>query len=491
MVTLSTRLRLAALVAFGTGVLVAACGRDSTGGGNGPKFLVVSPDPVGLIRFDSVQLSVSVLDKDSALISGVSVSFQSTDTAIAKVSNLGMVHSTGPRGATTIGVTAATLHRNVPVTVTSTPTTIVVAPLDTTVKQGATYQLRTAVLDAFGDSLANAPRSFQSADTSVAVITTSGLVTTRNSGHTSFLVSSGILANPGAAVTVTDSNVVATIPLANAPYGVAASGTGVVYVTPIIGPAVRRVNMSNFTLTDAITIGGDPAQVAFAGAGATALVTQRAAGLVSIIDVATHSRLDTIKIPGSPYPVRVSANGATAYVTSTIGWLYKLDIASRTRIDSVAAPDPALQLALGPGDSLLYFSSQSAGTVTEVRTATMAVVRTFTPGGTPQGVAVSQDGAELYIADEAGPLRIWSLSGGTQIDSIATGGSTFGIALTPDGTQLYVGTTAGRIFKVDRVSRAILYQANVGGTPRNIAVDPVTGYAIIPNEASNLIDIMK
>lgn len=367
----------------------------------------------------------------------------------------------------------------VPALLVVTPDTVLLQRLDS-------VQLTVLVSDKDTMPITGARVTFASSDGTIISVSATGMVhAVGGIGPATVIVTAGSV---GQNVAV---NVFGRVAIANAPYGVAASSAGVVYVAPILGAAVRRVNLSTFTLTDAIPVGGDPAQVAFAGAGATALVTKRASGSVGVIDVATRTQVDTIAIPGNPYPIRISANGSTAYVTSTVGWLYKIDVASRTRIDSVAAPDPALQIALGPGDSLLYFSSQFAGTVTEVRTATMVVVRSFATGGTPQGLAVSQNGAELYVADEAGPLRIWSLASASEIDTVATGGNTFGVSLTPDGTKLFVGTTAGAIFLINRVTRAIMHRVDVGGTPRNIAVDPVTGYAVVPNEAGGWIDIVK
>lgn len=400
MIAFSTPARRLAVLAIGTLPVMIGCSHPT--GGNGAKYLAVSPNPAYLLQRDSLALSVSVLDEDSAPLSGISVEFQSNDIGIAAVSYLGVIHSTNTTGLTTVVVTAAGLQT----------------------------------------------------DVTVRVVTPQ------------------------------------RVSLSDAPYGVAASTAGVVYVAPILGPAVRRVDLSTFSLTDAITVGGNPAQVAFAGASGTAVVTKRASGSIGIIDVASHAQIGTIAVPGDPYPIRVTANGATAYVTSTAGWLYKVDLASKTRIDSLAMPDPSLQMALGPGDSLLYVANQF-GTVTEVRTATMLVRRTFTIGGTPQGVVISQDGAELYVADESGPLWIWSLTSATEIGTISTGGGTFGVALTPDGKTLFVGSTAGAIFKVDRVSRAILRRFDVGGTPRNVAVDPVTGFVVVPNEAGGWIDIVK
>ena len=487
----ATRAGLAIVTTALAAWTVLRCSNSSPTSGNnhGPSILVVSPDSVSLVRFDSIHLTVSVLDQDSALLSGAAVTFQPGNAAMVTVSATGVVHSVGPLGKTSIVVSSGTLHRTIPVTITTIPHAIILAPTDTSIRLGASFVLRAVVVDSFGDSLANAPRTYQSGDTTVATISASGLVVSKGSGSATLSVQSGFLA-AATDVFVQDSNVVAHIPWGKAPYGVAASSAGVVYVTPILGPAVRRIDMSAFTFTDSIQVGGDPAQVSFANPG-TALVTKRAGGSVGIIDVATHTQTASIPVPGSPYPIRITGNGSTAYVTSTDGWLYKIDIASKSRIDSVSSPDPSLQLALGPGDSLLYVSGEFAGTVTEIRTSTMTVVRTFTTGGTPQGLAVAPDGSELYIADEAGPLRIWSLSSGTQVDTVATGGNTFGVALSSDGTKLFVGTTAGSIFLVNRLTRAVMHRIRVGGTPRNIAVDPVTGYAIVPNEAGNWVDVVK
>jgi DNA-binding beta-propeller fold protein YncE len=467
----------------------ASCSNSSTGDAT-PVFLVVVPDSVALFRFDSATLTVNALDRDSALLTGIAVTFRSSDTNTVRVTAVGLVRSVGPTGKASVFVTAGRVTRTVPVTVTGKPKSIAASPADTSIRQGTSYQLRTRVLDSLGDSVTNAPRAFFSGDTAVAVVSGTGLVTARKPGQTSLQVSSGNLLT-FVSVTVLDSNAIARIPLANAPYGVAASRTGVVYVTQGLGSAVRRINMATFTLTDDIAVGANAIQVAFAGAGATALVTKRPSHSLGIIDVATHSQIDTIAIPGDPFPIRISASGSTAYVTSTAGWLYKVDIASRMRIDSVPAPDPSTQLTLGPGDSLAYFSSEFAGTVTEVRTATMTAVRTFPTGGTPQALAVSQDGAELYVADESGPLQIWSLASATRIDSVAAARNAFGVALTPDGTKLFVGTTTGKIYLVNRATRAIIHSISVGGNARNVAVDPVTGYAVVPNESGGWIDIVK
>jgi DNA-binding beta-propeller fold protein YncE len=367
----------------------------------------------------------------------------------------------------------------VPAILVVTPDTVTLARLDS-------IPLTVLVSDKDTNPITGANLTFASSDPAIVQVSSTGLIRSVGGiGPATVTVTAGPVSYPVAV------NVFASVALPDAPYGVAASTTGVVYVAPILGPAVRRLNLSDFTLSDAVLVGGNPAQVQFNAAGTTAFVTKRASGLIGVVNVASHSQTDSIAVPGNPYPIRVSPDGATAFVTSTAGWLYKIAVASRSRVDSLLMPDPALQLAWGPGDSLLFVSSEGLGTVTEVRVATMAVVQTILVGGTPQGLAVSPNGSELYVADESGPLRIMSLVTGNQIGTVATGGSTFGVALAPNGATLYVGTTAGKILVVNRASRAILRVYDVGGTPRLIAVDPVTLDAVVPNEAADRIDIVR
>jgi DNA-binding beta-propeller fold protein YncE len=366
------------------------------------------------------------------------------------------------------------------------PALMTIAPDTVTLQRLDSVQLTVVVSDKDTAPITGAKVTFASSDPTIIRVSAAGKVLAVGGiGPATVTVTAGGVAQSAVI------NVFGRVALNSAPYGAAASVNGVVYITPILGPAVRRLNVSTYALTDVVLVGGDPAQVQFDGAGTTAFVTKRAGGLVGIINVASHSQTDSIVVPGNPYPIRVLPNGATAFVTSTDGWLYKLDVGSHSIVDSLLMPDPALQMAWGPGDSLLYVSSEGLGTVTEVRVATMTVVRTIPVGGTPQALAVAPNGSELYVADESGPLRIMSLVTMNQVDTVATGGATFGVALNPTGSTLYVGTTAGKIVVIDRLSRSILRVYSVGGTPRLIAVDPVSGTAVVPNEAGEWIDVVR
>jgi DNA-binding beta-propeller fold protein YncE len=109
------------------------------------------------------------------------------------------------------------------------------------------------------------------------------------------------------------------------------------------------------------------------------------------------------------------------------------------------------------------------------------VARDFIVGGEPQGLALSPDGAELYVADEAGTGRIdvYDLVRLLHETSIPSGAETsdggpFGVAMSPDGATVYVGVITkegpGLIQVIDAATRTIGRTIDsCGRMPRRIA----------------------
>jgi YVTN family beta-propeller protein len=112
-----------------------------------------------------------------------------------------------------------------------------------------------------------------------------------------------------------------------------------------------------------------------------------------------------------------------------------------------------------------------------------SILRTFAMGGMPQGLALSADGTELYVANQAGWLGVFSVASGTRLDSIALDGAAFGLARSPDNQVLYVGLyDAGGVVVVNRATRQVIKTLVTGGTPRRIAFTADSRHAVIANE---------
>jgi YVTN family beta-propeller protein len=86
---------------------------------------------------------------------------------------------------------------------------------------------------------------------------------------------------------------------------------------------------------------------------------------------------------------------------------------------------------------LAYVPNEKSGTVSVIDTGTDKVARTIGTGGAPRGIAISPDGATLYVSDRASnALLVVELVGGTVRERIGLGESPEGIDLSRDGSLL-------------------------------------------------------
>jgi DNA-binding beta-propeller fold protein YncE len=139
-------------------------------------------------------------------------------------------------------------------------------------------------------------------------------------------------------------------------------------------------------------------------------------------------------------------------------------------------------MAIHPTQSLLYAQSANEGKVYEINTTTLDTIRSFTPGGAAQGVAVSLDGQKLYVADEgSNDLKVVTLSNGT-VTNIGIGCQGWSVMITPDGLQVYVGCYLNGVVKiVDLVTNTVVKTLPTGA-PRHMGIGPNGLSVVIANE---------
>lgn len=372
------------------------------------------------------------------------------------------------------------------------PASLTMAPADTMIPQRGSMQLRVTVLDTAGRPISGAGVEFSSSDTMIAKVSTAGRVTSQGPvGAVSVLAKLGTLEDV-AVIHVLDSNIVARLPLGGAPAGAAISPTGVVYVARAYANALERLDVPSRTFTASLGVGVIPTRVTFDVSGNTAYVSNQFSHDVSVVNVSSNTLTTTIPVPGDPVPVRVSANGEWLYVATNVDRLYKVNIATRQRTDSINLPATSHFSLLHPNDTLLYVATRAGGTVLEIDVWTWTILRTFALGGLTQGMALSPDRQELYVANETlSRVDVVNLATGTGAGSVALRGGGFGLVLSADGGRLYVSLpAAGQVQVINRTGRSILRTITVTGVPREIVVHAPSGLAVVPNEA-DWVDLLR
>lgn len=152
-------------------------------------------------------------------------------------------------------------------------------------------------------------------------------------------------------------------------------------------------------------------------------------------------------------------------------------------------------IATVQGIDRVFTANPGDGTVAVIRaTAPRSLLSTITVGGSPQDIAVSNNGATAYVTDGTGDrLVIVDLAGETVSASVAVGASPEQVAITPDGRYALVANSGSNSVSVvdllaqangDQVPSAPMQQfARAEGdscahAPANLVDFPALGMAV-------------
>ena len=237
-------------------LLLASCGGGGDGG-NGeptapppqppatPTSITLSPDSVNLAALvQTQQLTARVTDSNGNTVSNPSITWTSSESGVATVSNSGLVSAVA-NGTATVTATLGALSANVEVNVEQVASSIVATP--NRVELTSLFeliQLHAEVTDANGHALAGGSNDFvwSVPDEVVAVIEPTGLLTSVANGTTEATVTLGDLSTK---VVVVVKQVAATIE-------VSTSELEIVIGEQIAGPNLEILDGNGYPITDAV-----------------------------------------------------------------------------------------------------------------------------------------------------------------------------------------------------------------------------------------------
>jgi YVTN family beta-propeller protein/VCBS repeat-containing protein len=319
----------------------------------------------------------------------------------------------------------------------------------------------------------------------------------------------------GAEAAVTGSIAVGSNPswLAVSPDGARA------YVSNLFDGTVSVIDTATNTVIDtdagvagvnAISVGGSAWDMALSPDGTRLYVTKQNNSTVSVIDTTTYTLVDAdpaaagvnpISVGGQPWGLAVSPDGTRVYVTSrTTNTVAVIDTATNTLIDTdpgtagvtpITVGGQPLDAAVSPDGTRLYVANWSDGTVSVIDTAAYGVIDTdpatagttpITVGGQPAAVAVSPDGARVYVTNFNGTVAVVDTATNSLVDTnpgtagvnpITVGGQLQGVAVSPDGDRLYVTDIQGdRVSVIDTATNTIVERVTGIDGANGVAVHP-------------------
>ena len=219
-----------------------------------------------------------------------------------------------------------------------------------------------------------------------------------------------------------------------------------VIASVLMGGDVQRSQAASLLPT--IAVGTNPQQMQLTPDGSKLLVSNEAAGTVSIINTATDSVLNTINVgtnfPNSgPGPIRVLPDGSKAYVVNELNdTVSAINVATNSLITNIPVGTNPVTLSRTDDGTKVYVANKLGNTVTVIDTATDAVVGgPIAVGTAPNTMAKTPDGTKLYVANEtSNNISVISTSSSTIIATISLGTSKDpgSIHFLPNGTKAYV-----------------------------------------------------
>lgn len=393
-------------------------------------------------------------------------------------------------GPDTVGVDALAVPGS------SNPRQVVVSPSEATLQPGQTQQFSAQLFQ--DGKQRKAAFVWSSSDDAVATVSSAGLVTAVAGGEATITATTSPTLSGTAHVTVPvqTPTIVSHIPLDGNPFGSAVSSNGTGWIGQLLAGTAQRLDIGAGQFTGSAPTGASgslPVQL-YPNAAGTRIYVANFGGMVASINTSTLTIVDSVRVGGDGYGVTATPSGDTVFVGITDGPIYKIDLANRAVLNTLTLPTAAgYHFAWNGGRTRLYAAARAfdGGRVFEIDPVTLQVARTFETGGSPQGIAFSADGSELYIAAEAGDVIVWDVTANVRSGTITTGCQGYGLLRTPDNARLFVSCALnGLVVVVNPATGAMIATLNVGGRPRELSFDPGTGSVIVPNEAG-WVDIIR
>ncbi len=288
------------------------------------------------------------------------------------------------------------------------------------------------------------------------------------------------------------------------------------YVTFLGGDFVAEINTATNTIINTVPLGTAtwPEGVAVSPNGSTIYVADSNATTVSFFPTGVQTPLvGTIPVGTAPWLVAMAPTPATtAYVTNLdSNSISVINTATNRVTATITLPVGAFPegIAVNPAGTRLYVATNGTQTLTVVDTANNQVVATIAipqaqtqvglAPANPAGVAVTPDGARVYVSDARGEnVTVISTATNTVLTAITLGpgANPTGIAVNPNGNQVYVAMgnpDAVAVIDSNPASptfNTVLGTVNVGNNPRGLAVNPAGTRLYVANEASNSISVL-
>ena len=283
--------------------------------------------------------------------------------------------------------------------------------------------------------------------------------------------------NSVSVIDTSTGTVVATIPVAAGPHGMAAASDGrTLYVSGDGSSEVTVVDVATDRVSKKIEVGKTPHGLAMAPNGKILLVGVYGEDKVAFVDTSTHSVVATVPVP-KPHTIAIRPDGKLAYVASQEPGKFALvvvDLDARSVARTLPLEKTPRDLEFGHDGRALYVTMAGVNAVAVLDPSSDKIVAQIPTGASPH-IAGFFRGAAAGTAVVQGPgeLQLFDPTTNMPLRTIAVGKQPHWMSATGDGREIYVTNEGGNDVTVVDLASGKTSTIAVGNAPRKVVVLPV------------------
>jgi YVTN family beta-propeller protein len=223
------------------------------------------------------------------------------------------------------------------------------------------------------------------------------------------------------------------------------------YVSDSTEKSVRVVRTSDNTLSDTVSVGGDPLSLSLTADGKYLYVVYLSFGgpnnnirgyYLAVIQTSDNTVADTVSLgsyDGSGGGT-VLPDGKYVYIANKDrDSVSVLQTSDNTVIDTISVGDGPSKPITTPNGDYVYVTNRSSLTISVIQTSDNTVIKSIPIGANPQGMAFTKTGDYLYVAEQSpDTVSVIRTSDNTITATIPVGLNPTDVAVTPDGKYAYV-----------------------------------------------------
>jgi YVTN family beta-propeller protein len=225
-----------------------------------------------------------------------------------------------------------------------------------------------------------------------------------------------------------------------------------------------------------IAVGDHPAHVVVDKEGRRAFVTLAGADAVAVVDLVRNEVARTIGTGRYPHGLRISPDGREVYVANVKdGSVSVIDTATLSEAARIPVGRAPVQVGFTPDGSRVYVSLRDENSVAVIDTARRAVIARVTVGPYPIQVHATPDGRFVYVANQgtetepADTVSVIDVAAGGVVDMIRTGAGAHGVAVSNDGQNVFITNIVdGTVTVIEAKSHSVITAFAVGRGPNGI-----------------------